>query len=212
MTQSLHLPPTVFMARLHEDVVVLDVQADRYECLVDAAAWLNIASDGAITVPDADIARQLIEAGFASAEPRPPRPAIPIARRDLAPPPKTRRADRLRAFLSLAAGTAAFRGRTLKQILDEPAPAPSARAPYRQKVGAITAAARAVAPYVPFEGECLQRAYLLRRLLRTEGYSPLWVIGVRTWPFGAHCWLQIDDLVIGDTLDRVRFYTPIMAA
>lgn len=54
--------------------------------------------------------------------------------------------------------------------------------------------------------------YLLRRLLRSEGYSPLWIFGVRTWPFGAHCWLQVDDLVIGDTLDRVRFYTPIMAA
>jgi hypothetical protein len=86
------------------------------------------------------------------------------------------------------------------------------RAPDRQRLAAITAAARTAAPFVPFEGECLQRAYLLRRLLRNEGYSPLWVFGVRTWPFGAHCWLQIDDLVVGDTLDRVRFYTPIMAA
>lgn len=212
MTQSLHLPPTIFMARLHEDVVVLDVQADRYECLVDAAAWLNIASDGAITVPDADIARQLIEAGFATAEPRPPRSAIPVARRELSPPPKTRRADRLRAFLSLSAGTAAFRGRSLKRLVDEPGPASPGREPARQRLAAITAAAGAAAPWVPFEGECLQRAYLLRRLLRTEGWSPLWVFGVRTWPFGAHCWLQIDDLVVGDTLDRVRFYTSIMAA
>ena len=200
------------MARLHEDVVVLDVRADRYECLIDAAAWLDIAPGGGLTVPDADIARQLMEAGFASADPCPPRPPIPIAQGDLALPLKTRRTDRLRAFLSLAAGTAAFRGRALKRLLDEPVPMRSVHAPDRQELGAITAAARAVAPWVPFEGECLQRAYLLRRLLRSEGYSPLWIFGVRTWPFGAHCWLQIDDLVIGDTLDRVRFYTPIMAA
>lgn len=212
MAETLHLPPTVFMARLHEDVVVLDVRADRYECLVDAATWLDIAPDGGLTVPDADIAGQLIEAGFASADPCPPHPPIPVARRELALPLKTRRADRLTAFLSLAAGTAAFRGRALKRLLDDPAPARSVRALHRQELGAITAAARAVAPWVPFEGECLQRAYLLRRLLRSEGYSPLWIFGVRTWPFGAHCWLQVDDLVIGDTLDRVRFYTPIMAA
>lgn len=212
MAQTLHLPPTVFMVRLHEDVVLLDVRADRYECLVDAAAWLDIAADGAITVPNADIARQMTESGFASEEPCPPRPAIPIARAELALARKTRRADRLRAFLLLCAGTAAFHGRVLKRLLDEPGPGFPGRAPDRQRLAAITAAARTAAPFVPFEGECLQRAYLLRRLLRREGYSPLWVFGVRTWPFGAHCWLQIDDLVVGDTLDRVRFYTPIMAA
>lgn len=212
MSETLHLPPTIFMARLHEDVVVLDVQADRYECLVDAATWLSIAPNGALAVPGADIARQLIEAGFATAELQPSRLAIPTARRELALQPDTRRADRLRAFLALCAGTAAFRGRAFKQLLDEPGPAFPGRAPDRQRLAAITAAARTVAPWVPFEGECLKRAFLLRRLLRNEGYSPLWIFGVRTWPFGAHCWLQVDDLVIGDTLDRVGFYTPIMAA
>ena len=45
-----------------------------------------------------------------------------------------------------------------------------------------------------------------------EGIATQWLFGVRTWPFAAHCWLQIGNLVVGDRLERVRFYTPILAA
>jgi hypothetical protein len=66
------------------------------------------------------------------------------------------------------------------------------------------------APWIPFQGACLYRAFFLLNFLRREGLGAHWVFGVRTWPFGAHCWLQAGDLVLDDDLDRVRRYTPIL--
>jgi hypothetical protein len=53
---------------------------------------------------------------------------------------------------------------------------------------------------------------MLLRLLHAKGLDAHWVFGVRTWPFQAHCWLQCEDLVLDDQPDRVRAFTPIMAA
>lgn len=98
MTSDLWCAENVSMVRVFEDVVVLDLAADRYECLVDAAAGIDPRPDGRLEVDDAGLADALV-----------------------------------------------------------------------------------------------------------------WVFGVRTWPFAAHCWIQIGDLVVGDVLDRVRGYTPIRA-
>ena len=47
-------------------------------------------------------------------------------------------------------------------------------------------------------------------MLRRAGQNAAWVFGVRTWPFSAHCWLQIGDAVLDDDPERVSRYTPIM--
>ena len=213
MPMLLWSAPTVFMTPVHEDIVVLDVRTDRYECLVDAAAWLKPAADGSLTVPDEGVARQLIGAGLASEQAPPTRHALIPARRALTRSTPASRWDVLRAGLVLAAATASFRSLSLDTLVRSPEHAPGSPAGAdHNRLAELVGAAQAAAPFVPFEGECLQRAHLLRRLLWREGFRPQWIFGVRTWPFGAHCWLQIDDLVVGDTLDRVRFYTPIMAA
>lgn len=36
------------------------------------------------------------------------------------------------------------------------------------------------------------------------------VLGVTTSPFAAHCWVQRDDCVLNDTVERVRPFTPIL--
>jgi hypothetical protein len=50
------------------------------------------------------------------------------------------------------------------------------------------------------------------RLLAAYRIFPSWVFGVRLSPFAAHCWLQIDDILVNDTIERVRHFTPIMVA
>ena len=65
-------------------------------------------------------------------------------------------------------------------------------------------------PWLPFQGQCLHRAFMLRRLLARRGLSVHWVFGVRTWPFMAHCWLQAGDTLVADDLDRVLGFTPIL--
>lgn len=212
MTVTLWSAPAIFMTKVYEDIVVLDLKADRYECLVEAAAWLCVRDDGRLTLLDEGMARQLIETGLATDRPPPGRPVLTPPGRALDDSLAVCRPEILRAGLVMLTAALAFRSRSLQDLTASPPPVPSPRRFDEDRLTEVVCAARAAAPHIPLEGECLQRAYRLRRLLWREGFRPQWVFGVRTWPFGAHCWLQIGDLVVGDTLDRVRFYTPIMAA
>lgn len=214
MTVELWCAAGVFLVPVGEDVVVLDMNADQYHCLLDGADWMVFGEGGSITVPDESAANLLLEAGVAVGErPRsPPRTPQP-ARRQLATASTPSRGSILRAGLSLAAATISFRGKSLRQLV-QTCPPTSSPAPHtlhdaRTLIDSVTAV-QAALPWIPFEGECLQRAFQIRRVLARRGIRPDWVFGVRTWPFAAHCWLQIDDLVIADTLDRVNRYTPIM--
>ncbi len=47
--------------------------------------------------------------------------------------------------------------------------------------------------------------WLLRRGCRVE-----LILGVRLHPFQAHCWTQCDGILINDTVDAVRNFTPIL--
>jgi hypothetical protein len=51
---------------------------------------------------------------------------------------------------------------------------------------------------------------MARRLVR-NGIGSAVMFGVMTRPFKAHCWVQIEDVVLNDSLDHVRLFTPIKA-
>jgi hypothetical protein len=57
---------------------------------------------------------------------------------------------------------------------------------------------------------CLFDALALAEFLAGFGIDCRWVFGVQARPFAAHCWLQHDGIVLNDTVDHVRRYTPIM--
>lgn len=56
---------------------------------------------------------------------------------------------------------------------------------------------------------CLERSLVMRDLLVLSGHCADLVLGVATRPFGAHCWVQQGDLLIGDSIERVSFFQPI---
>ncbi|NJO12382.1 MAG: lasso peptide biosynthesis B2 protein [Gammaproteobacteria bacterium] len=57
---------------------------------------------------------------------------------------------------------------------------------------------------------CLLDCLVCIEFLATRGYYPAWVFGVRTAPFQAHCWVQLGGLVLNDTVEHVRGFTPIL--
>jgi len=57
---------------------------------------------------------------------------------------------------------------------------------------------------------CLFDALSLSEFLAGYGFFPRWVFGVQSRPFGAHCWLQLNGVVLNDSVDHVKRYTPIM--
>lgn len=205
--------PHVFMAQVRDEIVVLDLQADRYHCLLDAAGDVRLGRHGALQV-EPDIASDLMDAGFVGpAQPASRRRDPARALRELIPPPGGRPGAVLTAGVRLSAATLAFQRRSLPDLLIAGRRAPAIDPGAAERIAHdVLSAGRTALPWIPFEGECLQRAFQLRRLLRGAGVETDWVFGVRTWPFAAHCWLQLGDLVVGDRLERVRRYTPIMAA
>lgn len=58
--------------------------------------------------------------------------------------------------------------------------------------------------------KCLHDSLTLLRFLASERLYPSWVVGVRTRPFAAHSWVQSDNLVLNDTHEYVRGFTPIL--
>ncbi|WP_375713750.1 lasso peptide biosynthesis B2 protein [Sphingobium sp. BS19] len=57
---------------------------------------------------------------------------------------------------------------------------------------------------------CLARSLAMFSLCRAHGIPVQFVIGVRSDPFAAHAWVQIDTAVLNDSTEQVNLYTPIL--
>ncbi|MBW8302928.1 MAG: lasso peptide biosynthesis B2 protein [Brevundimonas sp.] len=203
----------VHLAAVEEDIILLNVGTDSYDCLPGAATWLTLCDDGSILAADEVNAKALQAAELVTVTPPAhPRRRPAVARQEFSVATGATAFRAIAAAMDLAEGTLAFRRKTFAQLVSEAAGQIKPRATTEADLRLVLAAYRTALPWIPFEGECLQRAFLLRRFLARRGIRTDWVFGVRTWPFGAHCWLQLDDQVIGDSLARVTAYTPIMAA
>ncbi len=200
----------VHMVAVDEDVIVLDVRTDTYAALAGAALFLDIAN-GRVTAA-AEVIAELKAAGLVVGAQGPARrllPSHPIRALALPEGPARRSGDTVGFWFAW------FRARRLKRaplidILAEYPPRPRSRAVSQEEVGRLTATFVRLLPWAPGQEACLYRAYLLRTLLRRAGADAQWVFGVRTWPFSAHCWLQLGDAVLDDDPDRIAAYTPIM--
>ena len=66
-------------------------------------------------------------------------------------------------------------------------------------------------PLYPRPYLCMFDSLALVHFLARYGVFPQWVFAVKLEPFAAHCWVQTGDLLLNDTIDNVRDYTPIMS-
>lgn len=207
----LRCAPGIFMAQVDEDIVVLDVVNDRYDGLFDAAGAVRLDGRGGLFPADDQLGSELVATGLAvEGSVEPSAPSILPARREVEADPGPPAQDIWRAAVVLSSATLKFRGKGLRELVNITHPI-RGPAPYDEaRLGRLVGAARIARTWIPFEGECLQRAFLLRAYLASQGVATDWIFGVRTWPFAAHCWLQIGDLVVGDRLARAAHFTPIM--
>ncbi|WP_171982003.1 lasso peptide biosynthesis B2 protein [Brevundimonas sp. LM2] len=208
-TETRPLAAGVFMAAIEPDVIVLDLATDTYACLPHARDDLSIL--GPSVEAELGLLGLLADAGLLGDASRsspgialdPPVRGFP-ARPSLWSIPAA-------ASLVVAAATARRLGplapiRTLISAL----PSPPVGHADTARVAAVVAAFTRLLPWVPDQGACLYRAFVLLSMLRRAGQNAVWVFGVRTWPFSAHCWLRIGDAVLDDDPERVSHYTPIM--
>lgn len=64
---------------------------------------------------------------------------------------------------------------------------------------------------LPSNDRCLRRSLAMVDYLARFNIPAVVVIAVKMRPFGAHAWVQIDDVLLNDSLDNIRTFTPILA-
>lgn len=208
------LSPTTHLVAIGDDVVVLDARTSAYFCLAAASGAVRVDLTG-IAFDDPELAEQFAQAGLlASTPPAPSPPPSPSPRQDL----RSEAAEHVRmgdlilivgAWLTMLVSYHLVDFNGLIQQERRRGPAWDAGAP-TEDVRRLVAAFERVLPWLPFQAVCLYRAFLLKRVLRWRGVGARWVFGVRTWPFQAHCWLQIGDTVLDDAAERLNGFFPIM--
>lgn len=214
--RSLQPVADVFFANVEDDIVVLDINSDAYFCLAGLGDHLDTRR-GRLETEVQPIIDLLVASGLAEYGAPRSHPTDYV----LAAPRRTSRAHQspvgqtleVRDFLAAAAHSAvSFPRRSVKRLIGNEDDRPPPRPPCDDELIRRAVLFDRWLPWMPFQGQCLYRAYTLRHFLRLAGLDARWVFGVRTWPFAAHCWLQSGDLVLDDDLDRVRLYTPILIA
>lgn len=205
--------PDIHVAIVEEDVVVLDLKTDGYLCLPGLGLHLRRSAAGRWSSQEPRLLRDLVDLGlFEDGDAAPPVP-LPRASRSSRQTSLTPEgwAPRFSLLVTYARCSASIRGRPVRALIER-----SPNLPLPSTPDAVEDAARHAklferwTPFVPGQGECLYRAFLLRSYLAERGFGSSWVFGVRTWPFAAHCWLQCGDLVLDDDPDRIGLYTPIL--
>jgi hypothetical protein len=57
---------------------------------------------------------------------------------------------------------------------------------------------------------CLAKSIALFAALRRSAIDGRLIFGVTARPFAAHCWVQVDDMVLNGDIDLIHLFTPIM--
>ena len=58
--------------------------------------------------------------------------------------------------------------------------------------------------------QCLPRSLAMHRLAKRGGAKTQIILGVRTEPFAAHCWVEFEQQVVSGDFEQARLFTPIM--
>lgn len=200
----------VFLAAVGSDVIVLDLRSDAYACLPDLAQAMSLDADGAVaeaSLLDALTDLDLLSVPQGPSEPRRAPPVLPSHCLDTGHP-RWSFADVLSFARAAVVWSRLGPNPPIKSLIKALPPPSSHRS--QRSTAEITRAFQALLPWAPGQGVCLYRAFVLLTMLRLNGLAAAWVFGVRTWPFGAHCWLQCNDAVLDDDPERVAQYIPIM--
>jgi hypothetical protein len=210
------LRPNLYAAIWGRDLIFLDAERGAYQLMAGAAHVAHVTAHGArLWSSDPEFLAFLQSEGMIGADlpadstpqgppPYPARSALGAATADT----KGHRRAIARAYAEMAL---LYVGRPLPFLLAHARSQPSgSRASDPVE---LARAFEAASPWLPWQGACVFRSFMLMRLLSRAGVHDLhWVFGVKTWPFSAHCWVQQGDVVLSDYAENLPRFSPIFAA
>lgn len=213
---TLQLRADVFMAEADGVLVFLDLARDRY-CAVsrsESGRLIGFMREGGGCSEEPLVARLRAAGLLEDADGG--RPFTVTAgcapTRSVSPAKRAGPIAAMRGVWSRLAARRMLRAKHIRDIVQvrrkqRRAAGPSADEARMQRLAAQFAAVR---PLAGGRNACLSEALGLILFLGRAGVTADWVFGVKALPFAAHCWVQAGDLVLNDTAENVRNYTPIM--
>jgi hypothetical protein len=79
------------------------------------------------------------------------------------------------------------------------------------KIARLTRVFARLRPWYPRNYLCLYDSLALIKFLRAFDIHPTWIFGVQAQPFGAHCWVQQDGLLLNEGSEYAGQFTHIMS-
>ncbi len=215
------LRPGLSFCAIEQTALFLDVPGDRYFALSEDLSlhFLSVVDairSGAQVNPT--LARSLVARGILVGEAADrswPTPALDHPKREWKGSLGLSGSQARHVWLALVCIVMTLfrlRLRPLHSIVDDNAAVPCRT----DQMGALPD--RAVSAFLlalrvwPWKLECLPMSVALRTFLAWHSVDADLVVAVKLNPFAAHCWVQVGDVVIGDTIDRVRAFTPIRSS
>lgn len=232
------LPPHVFVCQTQDCVVFLDARHDKYfgiggddaqglRAALAASASPDTPIAGQHSMPSqlADVLESLVTHGLLTVQPASGRPfrsaELRLGSCAVGMGTEYEYAPQLHhVFWALITSICArldlrFRGvagtmERLSAAKQEPrTPASSVSANELRRIVSIF---RIIRPFLyEKKDQCLLHGLTLHKFLCRYGFNPTWVIGVRTAPFIAHCWVQHGESVLDDSPEQTLEFTPLVA-
>lgn len=215
---TLRLTDGIGIARFEDFVIVLDVPFDRYRKIGGDAGAALIAVAHALPLDRHRAAlAELYRSELITTDPPSDAPfldprSIPVPNSSELEGGAASRAvncQDLSVVLDCTASRLHLRRRPLGEVLRA---IPHAGPGHREiEIGELARAfdmGRRLAPWRP---RCLPDALAFTRRARRYGHEVRLVFGVKDYPFEAHCWAQIADIVLTDPLERVLRFQAILA-
>jgi hypothetical protein len=200
--------------------VFLDLAADRYFCLSDAAeetfarlvdgAPLDVADHSRLSILETQGLLRSVPgaAGLAPCQPAAPIQCSLAQRRSGAP------LGVLLAVVSLARAKSDVRRVPLARLIQTLEAAKLRSKPHasqtREQLERIGAAFSRAAVMTNSLNECLAVSIAIVRRAIARGIDAQLVLGVKLRPFQAHAWAQVGPTLISDQFDTVACFTPIL--
>lgn len=201
----------VRIADVDGDLVFFDIELDDYIAVAqcDAGATSAALHGGPIDLDD-DVLAALLEEGLLVESPCSWLPERRTARTSLIDqPPKAPSFRSMVHFLRAGFSTWQMMRREEESWTTGLAAygCPTEMSP--AEVAALAAQFASLRAYVPWTGRCFIQSMMLMKFLAAHGVYASWVFGVRTHPFEAHCWVELNEMVLNDTLDHSNWFSVI---
>ncbi|MBA4010993.1 MAG: hypothetical protein C0481_03930 [Phenylobacterium sp.] len=196
------------------DLVLLNLAQGGYGCLPGCGALLTVTpGEDGVALADPELERALLEMGAIEEGPARRRPAAAASERDLSGMalPRPQLSDLAALAGALGQMNAEYRRASFGEVIASARLHGLGAGGDLARIEELALVFRRMLPWIPWQGVCLYRSWLLLAFLRRRGVSATWVFGVQTYPFEAHCWLQAGDLVLDDYVEHVRGFAPILA-